>query len=191
MSERPREGGPFLMLNRLKIERFKSWKNTGEIRLAPLTALFGTNSSGKTSLLQLLLMLKQTVESTDRSQVLNLGDDRSLVSLGSFRDILFEHDRKAHLSWSLSWTPDQDSDDLLFHGSKLGFESEISEEEDSGRLIVNRFRYAYGHNSFAMARNSDGEDRYDLEIKTLLDMRRLRGKPWDLPSPVKCYGFPD
>ncbi len=66
------------MITKLVVQNFKSWGNTGKIRLAPITGFFGSNSSGKTSLLQLLLMLKQTTESADRAQVLNLGDDRSL-----------------------------------------------------------------------------------------------------------------
>ena len=80
------------MLTQLAFQNFKSWRDTGEIRLAPLTALFGSNSSGKTSVLQMLLLLKQTAESPDRTQVLNLGDDRSLIDLGTFQDVLFRHD---------------------------------------------------------------------------------------------------
>ena len=38
------------MIERLHIENFKSWKDTGEVRLAPITVLFGTNSAGKTSI---------------------------------------------------------------------------------------------------------------------------------------------
>jgi predicted ATPase len=47
------------MLKSLRIKNFKAWKDTGEIRLAPITVFFGGNSAGKTSLLQFLLMLKQ------------------------------------------------------------------------------------------------------------------------------------
>ncbi len=54
------------MLKNLIIHNFKSWQDTGKMSLASLTGLFGTNSSGKTGILQLLLMLKQTVESSDR-----------------------------------------------------------------------------------------------------------------------------
>jgi len=53
------------MITRLQAKNFKSWKDTGELTLAPLTGLFGTNSSGKTSILQMLLLLKQTAESPD------------------------------------------------------------------------------------------------------------------------------
>ena len=50
------------MITQLRAQNFKSWQNTGRLQLAPLTGLFGANNSGKTSILQVLLMLKQTVE---------------------------------------------------------------------------------------------------------------------------------
>jgi predicted ATPase len=64
------------MIKELQARNFKSWKDTKPLHLAPLTVLFGTNSSGKTSILQLLMMLKQTVESADRKRVLHTGDDQ-------------------------------------------------------------------------------------------------------------------
>jgi len=48
------------MLTKLSLTNFKSWREIRAMRLAPITGLFGTNSSGKTSILQLLLMLKRT-----------------------------------------------------------------------------------------------------------------------------------
>ena len=38
----------------------KGWKDTGMFDLAPITVLFGSNSSGKSSIGQFLVMLKQT-----------------------------------------------------------------------------------------------------------------------------------
>ena len=73
------------MITELSFSNFKSWKQIEKMRLAPITGLFGTNSSGKTSILQLLLMIKQTVESTDRLQVLDFGNEKSPANLGSFR----------------------------------------------------------------------------------------------------------
>ena len=40
------------------------------IKMSPLTVFFGTNSSGKSSIEQFLLMLKQTVDSSDRKMVI-------------------------------------------------------------------------------------------------------------------------
>ena len=124
------------MLTQLRIEGFKAWRDTGSIRFAPITAFFGANSSGKTSLLQFLLMLKQTAASADRTQVFELGGDRSMVELGTYDDILFREGRRSapdqetpldHLRWSVSWTlpglfriPDpENSRRTLFEGSDV------------------------------------------------------------------------
>ena len=42
------------MLTGMRMKNFKSWEDTGDLRLAPITGFFGTNSSGKTALLQML-----------------------------------------------------------------------------------------------------------------------------------------
>ena len=55
------------------MRNFKSWRETGPVRLAPLTGFFGANSSGKSSLLQMLLLLKKTTESNDRNLPLETG----------------------------------------------------------------------------------------------------------------------
>src|SRR5579863_1952021 len=91
------------MLTSLQIRNFKSWKDTGPIRLAPITVFFGANSAGKTSLLQFLLMLKQTSESSDRGRVIHFGDDYSLVDLGTFQDLIFEHDVRNSLEFEFVW----------------------------------------------------------------------------------------
>ena len=48
------------MITHIRMKNFKSWQDSGNVGLAPLTGLFGTNSSWKSSLLQMLLLLKQT-----------------------------------------------------------------------------------------------------------------------------------
>ncbi len=80
------------MFTRLKLTHFKVWQDTGDIALQPVTMLLGTNSSGKSSLLQSLLLLKQTVQSPDRSIHLNLGgnDDNDLFNFGDFDTVLHQ-----------------------------------------------------------------------------------------------------
>ena len=169
------------------------------MRLAPITGLFGTNSSGKTSLIQFFLMLKQTVDSPDRTQVLNLGDERSLVSLGTFRDVMHQHIELGQLTSRFSWTlpkelkirdPEQRSV-MLFTGSEMEFAVEIT-ENGSGRMIVNKLEYGFGGNTFVLRRKSEKEGKYELSTyPDTFKFQRTRGRPWDLPAPVKCYGFPD
>src|SRR5258707_14610846 len=91
------------MFNQLHLQNFKGWADTGPLRLAPITVLFGSNSSGKTSLLQSILLLKQTAESSDRSRVLHTGDDKTLVDLGTLSDVIFEHDLGQTLEISVAW----------------------------------------------------------------------------------------
>ncbi|MEK8049559.1 DUF3696 domain-containing protein [Ideonella sp. DXS22W] len=81
------------MLTHLKLENFKIWRSTGPVRLAPLTLLLGTNSSGKSSLIQSLLLMRQTVKGTDAGLDLNLGnpDAGDTVTMGQFRDLLCRH----------------------------------------------------------------------------------------------------
>jgi predicted ATPase len=78
------------MFTHLKLENFKIWRTTGPIRLAPLTLLLGTNSSGKSSLIQSLLLMRQTVKGNDAGLDLNLGnpDAGDTVTMGQFRDLL-------------------------------------------------------------------------------------------------------
>ena len=104
------------MLTHLHIKNFKAWADTTGFRLAPLTVLFGTNSSGKSSLGHLLLALKQTVLSTDRKRALHLGDTNSLIDLGTFADCLHSHDLGKTLEFQLRWRARrQDGRDLLEH----------------------------------------------------------------------------
>ncbi len=187
------------MLTTFSLENFKSWKQIDRMRLASVTGLFGANSSGKTSILQLLLMLKQTAESPDRAQVLNFGDERSLTTLGTFREIVYRHEKPGTLGWALSWimpkkleVRDPTSDEItLFSGDEMRFEAKVTESR-SGRVIVNQFAYRFDGHDFGMARESASETRYRLFTKPEdFHFTRPRGRPPHLPVPVRCYGFPD
>ncbi|MDE0321865.1 MAG: hypothetical protein OXI97_18500 [Acidimicrobiaceae bacterium] len=85
----------------------KAWRATGDVALAPITGFFGANSSGKTSLLQLFLLLKQTVQSPDTSKVLDLGDDGAgaLASVGGWQNLCFGRVLPQFLEFSFTWTP--------------------------------------------------------------------------------------
>lgn len=90
------------MLTSIQIQNFKAWKDTGNVRLAPLTVIFGANSAGKSSLGHLLLALKQTALSTGR-RALHLGDEYSLIDLGTFKECIHNHDLGNPLSFKLKW----------------------------------------------------------------------------------------
>jgi predicted ATPase len=96
--------GDGVMLTRMKLGNFKSWREL-DIELAPLTLLFGTNSSGKTAILQAPLLLKQTANSFDRGQHINFGgSDRDYVDFGSYQDLVYGHDEHLPVEVGLEWT---------------------------------------------------------------------------------------
>lgn len=73
------------MLSIFQVKNFKSFSDTGEINVTPLMFLSGINSSGKSSVFQPLLLLKQTINS---QRELNLQGDL-MPSKISFRDLVF------------------------------------------------------------------------------------------------------
>ena len=91
------------MLTRLRLENFKCWEDTGEIALKPITGFFGPNSSGKTSLFQALLLMKQTVDSPNLGTVFHFGDGKTPVDLGDFESVVHKHDTERTLKLSFGW----------------------------------------------------------------------------------------
>ncbi len=105
------------MFTKLRFQNFKSWEDTGDMGMANITGFFGTNSSGKTAILQFLLMLKQTVESSDRQRILYMGgDSQSYVDLGTSYDLIHQHILPGTISFSLTWKPKPKLE--LFAGNK-------------------------------------------------------------------------
>jgi len=80
------------MIDKIHLKNFKALRDTGELDIKPITFLVGPNSSGKTSLIQAILALRQTVWSQDPHTPLILDDE--YINLGSYRDAVFGHDEK-------------------------------------------------------------------------------------------------
>lgn len=137
------------MITHIRVKNFKSWKASPEVELAPLTGFFGTNSSGKSSLLQMLLLLKQTVGS---KEVLFFGNEISPVKLGNFREIIHDHKQGEHLTLefgcelqdplTISPPPTEDSPSYPFRPLNIdGFTFETTIQERGDRLFAESSRY--------------------------------------------------
>lgn len=86
------------MLYALELENFKAFGKRARIPFAPITLIFGENSAGKSSILQSLYLLKQTLESRQSDAPLLPRTENGIVDLGSFQEMLFDHDLKRTLS---------------------------------------------------------------------------------------------
>lgn len=80
------------MLKAIEIENFKAFGERTRIEMAPITLIYGQNSAGKSSILQALNLLKQTHESRESGAPLLPRAEDGIVDLGSFRELLFDHD---------------------------------------------------------------------------------------------------
>jgi len=188
------------LLTQVRMANFKSWEDTGAIRLAPLTVFFGKNSSGKSSLLQAALLMKQTAESLDPRQVLDLGTDNSYVDLGTYLDFICDHDDLRHLELSFTWTTDapvplRQVGTRPLSASIFGFEVSLGLESRRtrrlGEITVDKMDYTIGlsgNRRVGLQLQPNGE--YELYTHGMT-MTRRRGRPSSLPGPIKCYAFPE
>lgn len=184
------------MITNLRIKNFKSWVDSGQLPIAPLTGLFGSNSSGKTSILQVLLLLKQTVESSDRKRALITGDDRTSIDLGTFYDLVYNHKEDLPIEFNVSWElPDEIEvsdpnflEQILFKTSNLTFQTII--KEIKGRPATESFYYSFDDKKFGMNKSNINDHEYSL-LHENFKATRIPGRGWPLPDPIKCYGFPD
>lgn len=127
------------MITHIRMKNFKSWKDSGKVQLAPLTGFFGTNSSGKSSLLQMLLLLKQTVGSED---ILFFGNNGSLVNLGNFREVIHAHESDSDLHLQIACKLSHSFPEMLttsFQLTHFAFGTVIREKE--GKPSVSSFHY--------------------------------------------------
>jgi predicted ATPase len=89
------------MINLIKLQNFKCFESQ-LLQFKPLTMLSGLNSSGKSSVLQSLLLLRQSYQQgllPDKGLALN-GD---LVSIGTAQDALFENAKEEVISFEINW----------------------------------------------------------------------------------------
>jgi len=127
------------MFTEIGIENFKSFGKMQRIPLKPITLLYGPNSSGKSSLLQPLLLFKQTLEEAGDDKIVLLPKG-NLVDLGGYQEFINGHDirKDFHLSISFKYFFD------LFQGGPLWCEGEKDDlslefsfsQDKSGEILL-------------------------------------------------------
>ena len=186
------------MLKRLKIRNFKAWREA-DLTFGKVTGFFGTNSAGKSSLLQLLLLLKQTRDATDRGLILDFGEPGNLANLGTFADIVHGKDKRKRISWTLDWmlpetleiqNPMDPRKPPLFKGDSLSVNCEIGWRQESTWPYLLEYQFDdvnFWLRSLSKSKHNDFElDTNDEEFEFI----RNQGRPWPLPPSLKTYLFP-
>ena len=189
------------MLKQLRIKNFKGWKDTGTIRMAPISLFFGANSSGKSSIGQFLMMLKQTVESPDRKAVFYPGGKNSAVQLGSYQEMVFHRDPKNKIAFDYRWSLSEIlkfKDPLsgqIFSGEHLDFIGEVDLSDETKHLLrVSHFKYRLlkkDIQSLAIGLSKKPDKHEYVASAEQYSLVRKKMRAWALKDVVRFYGFPD
>jgi hypothetical protein len=113
--------------------------------------------------------------------------------------VVHRHDQKLSLSWSLLFEQDKEVSLIdpsgkrsatIASSKELEIESAVSPREEGA--VSTKLIYRLGDMAFSLAPKGASE-RFSLTAKGPSKFRfeRTRGRPWELPRPVKSYAFPD
>ncbi len=86
-------------LKELQLTNFKAFSTPDPIPIRPITLIFGPNSSGKSSIIQSLLLLKQTLQDENPNTVLSPKGNE--VDLGSFYEFVHRHETEREVSFKI------------------------------------------------------------------------------------------
>ena len=146
------------MIHSIKLKNFKSVKNAlTQIEMGAITIFAGANSSGKSTIIQSILMMMQTLTSNDTSAITLNGD---LVTLGTVEDVW--HNSKLDVPILI---------ELILSGDRgnLFYELELMPNTEAGSSTSVRLNHA------CYAWDDDSSDNYDnfFEIQYTSDGQEL------------------
>lgn len=132
------------MLSSLTLKNFKPFENQS-FYLKPLTLLAGLNSTGKSSLLQSLLLLRQSFQQNLLDNV-GLALNGDLVSIGTAKDALFKRAKEDSITLEIvmnnkikgTWVFDYDRQSDVMQISSL---SNANVEIYNSSLFTDKFHY--------------------------------------------------
>ena len=174
------------MITKIRVKNFKCFKDSGDIEIKPLTIFLGPNSSGKSSLLQMLLMLKQTVESTDSESP--LATNGLLVEMGSYLDFVHGGNHKLPLNLEIEFHNRERFLSSSADNTRYKLSLEFTYNRKTTQVELKEERIQISTLGFQRLYRQGAQKRYAIELHSLDDevTRNLRGV-----YPRKFYGaFP-
>ncbi len=89
------------MLNKISVENFKAFNKLADFNIKPITILCGANSCGKSSILQSILLFKQSLESRNSNP--NILLNGQYVKFGDFGDIVYKKNLNSIVSFDFEF----------------------------------------------------------------------------------------
>ena len=153
---------------------FKSFRKLDPIELRPLTLLCGINNSGKSTLLQSLLLMRQSnIAPRQRSLRANLQEPLLLngpyVSLGDWADVISGHatEEEMGFSWKITGEVGEEITDFtetLDVEIDVRLKSYWKDTLNNGIIRVNNFVFRNLKGNFLFELDNYGYDHYNLKI---------------------------
>jgi len=98
------------MITEIGIENFKAFGKMQRMPVKPITLLYGPNSAGKSSLLQAILMFKQTLEE-GRNKQGALIPKGQLIDAGTYHEFINGHDEEKEFGFSITMNACEQAED--------------------------------------------------------------------------------
>ena len=173
------------MLREYQLTNFKAFGETVTIPIRPLTLIFGANSSGKSSIFQSLLLLKQTLEEAKNPHTALLPKG-SLVDLGSYKDFVHRHETERDFEFGARFDLEDPEDPLTKKilksagVSKAGLAVHFSGNEEGRAAALHHLDLAVGEQgqpvisylAFRSKKLAMLESRRDELFARLLELRK-------------------
>ncbi|MDD5014540.1 MAG: AAA family ATPase [Atribacterota bacterium] len=171
------------MLTKIRIKNFKCLKDTGNLEIRPLTFLVGPNSSGKSSILQLLLMLRQTIDSTDFNNP--LAPNNGWVKIGSYPDFIYKHDIEKELELNLEFTSPAKEH------NKISLKSIFYYNPTTTQIILKESKTNFNEEYIYEITCHQKEDKKYSGYFSILKEGKNKEKKWNIKDiiPIKFYNY--
>ncbi|MFY7884435.1 MAG: DUF3696 domain-containing protein [Dolichospermum sp.] len=158
------------------LSNFKGFKELQSVNLKPLTVICGTNNSGKSSLIQSLLLMKQsnpTKFSPNTYGQLPLTFNDSYVQLGSFLDVVYNHsdDEEIVLKWKIENEKIRNISDIMDYSinSELTVKiKNIEIEKSLTQLEINNLLYKDLNSNFSLEFIRKDNGKYQIKLINIL-----------------------
>lgn len=167
------------MLTSVQLRNFKCIVDSGPLRLSPITVFAGANSSGKTSVIQAVLLVKQTVEARDYTVPLLVNGP--YVQLGSYTSFVFRHrpDLKLGIEVEFSAPAQRKASTRPVVSSHIRVSATFSYDKQRDLIILEESTVTRGgksSGSVAISRTSDRQ--YIASIRFDTHSISLKGSPY-------------
>lgn len=141
------------MIQTLKLHNYKIFKDTPEIELGKITLLTGTNGRGKSSFIQPLILLAQSMKESEDKTPLNLIPSGSMLELGVFEDILNRKAKDGSIKFSFKTDAKHDANYIITYKQ--------SSKKDYGEMTS---MIVDGHETFSKNTGFNVNDNINVEI---------------------------